>query len=430
MKLKFAFARKVAVGLIAVGSLACLATDTFAANRTWTSSTITTNQYQTKWGTGFASNWAGLNVPTASDIGVFGPNTPNKYNVAVQPNTVVGGIQFITTGSQYNINNAITIGADGVNNQSGRSQNVNTPILSANQTWRGNGAIGVSNMDINGKNLETTTNVTINTLNQNGTTDSVLTVNGGNTIVLGGNAGTNAKIDFAVNSGFLTTADYGVIGAGDAPATYDSTGSNLSVGGGTYYNTRFGNEQGLTNWDLVSVTSGAIDMMGIGGDLVSNGYTQTGGTVFQYVGTVGENSSIQATDPTNGNPTGPLTLGGTLNLDMAAAGSQAFGIGTTWNLFIGTNAGGNAASNFSTAVLRNVDAGSPYANLSFSQFGTEWFTPAGTDGTYLVFQAQTGNLVVVPEPSTIVFAGLGVAMSGWTMWKKRRLSKLLAAKAG
>ena len=174
MKLKFAFARKVAVGLIAVGSLACLATDTFAANRTWTSSTITTNQYQTKWGTGFASNWAGLNVPTASDIGVFGPNTPNKYNVAVQPNTVVGGIQFITTGSQYNINNAITIGADGVNNQSGRSQNVNTPILSANQTWRGNGAIGVSNMDINGKNLETTTNVTINTLNQNGTTETVV----------------------------------------------------------------------------------------------------------------------------------------------------------------------------------------------------------------------------------------------------------------
>jgi hypothetical protein len=29
-----------------------------------------------------------------------------------------------------------------------------------------------------------------------------------------------------------------------------------------------------------------------------------------------------------------------------------------------------------------------------------------------VFQAQSGNLVVVPEPSTIVFAGLGVAMSG------------------
>ncbi|RLS47829.1 MAG: PEP-CTERM sorting domain-containing protein, partial [Planctomycetota bacterium] len=66
--------------------------------------------------------------------------------------------------------------------------------------------------------------------------------------------------------------------------------------------------------------------------------------------------------------------------------------------------------------------------------GTEWstqpFVGAGGQQQYLVFQAQSGNLVVVPEPSTIVFAGLGVAMSGWTMWKKRRLSKLLAANAG
>jgi len=94
------------------------------------------------------------------------------------------------------------------------------------------------------------------------------------------------------------------------------------------------------------------------------------------------------------------------------------------------NAGGAAASNFSTALLDNVDAGSPYAGLSFTKYGTEFFTGPATNGTWLVFQAQTGNLVVVPEPSTIVFAGLGVAMSGWTMWKKRRLSKLLAAKAG
>ena len=430
MRSHSSLARPMALALMAIGTVACMSTDTFAANRTWTSSTITTSQYQTKWGTAFASNWAANTVPTTADIAVFGPNTPNKYNVAVQGNTAVGGIQFITTGSQYNINNAIVIGAQGVNNQSGRSQNVNTPVLSADQTFQGNSSIGVSNMDINGKNLTTTTNVTINTLNQNGSTDSVVTVNGGNAIVLGGNVGTSAKVDFAVTSGFLTTADYGPLGAGDAPATYDSTFSTLTVNGGTYFNTRFGNEQGLTNWDIVSMSAGAIDLMGVGGDLVSNGYTQTGGTIKQYVGGVNENSSLQATDVITGNPTGPLTLGGTLDLDMTAAGSQAFAIGTTWNLFIGVNAGGNAASNFSSALLSNVDASSPYAGLSFSEYGTEWFTPQGTDGTWLVFQAQTGNLVVVPEPSTMVFAGLGVAMSGWTMWKKRRLSKLLAAKAG
>ena len=119
-----------------------------------------------------------------------------------------------------------------------------------------------------------------------------------------------------------------------------------------------------------------------------------------------------------------------MNIDFSAAGDHVFQFGNVWNLFQGVNAGGAAASNFSAVALNNVDSGSPYAGLSFMQNGSEWFTPQGTDGTWLVFQAQTGNLVVVPEPSTIVFAGLGVAMSGWTMWKKRRLSKLLAAKVG
>ena len=89
----------------------------------------------------------------------------------------------------------------------------------------------------------------------------------------------------------------------------------------------------------------------------------------------------------------------------------------------------NGASNFSVFAMSPSSSSSPYFG-TFTRFGQEWQSPFASDGTYLVFSAQTGNLVVVPEPSTMVFAGLGVAMSGWTMWKKRRLSKLLAAKAG
>jgi hypothetical protein len=83
--------------------------------------------------------------------------------------------------------------------------------------------------------------------------------------------------------------------------------------------------------------------------------------------------------------------------------------------------------------MSNASSSSPYYG-NFTRFGQEWISPVASDGTYLVFEAQTGNLVVnlvvVPEPSTMVFAGLGVAMSGWTMWRKRRFSKLFAAKAG
>jgi len=89
----------------------------------------------------------------------------------------------------------------------------------------------------------------------------------------------------------------------------------------------------------------------------------------------------------------------------------------------------NNASNFSTFAFTTSSSTSPYYG-TWTRYGQEWSSPAASDGTYLVFQATSGNLVVVPEPSTMVFAGFGVAMSGWTMWKKRRLAKLLAAKAG
>ncbi len=429
MRLNFAFARKVAVGLIAVGSLACLATDTFAANRTWTSSNISAGSYRAKWGTGFASNWAGAVVPTTADIATFGTNAFGQYAIQVQPGTQVGGLRFNNTGANSYVfsTNPLAVGSFGVNNQSGRQQTLGTTTLLADQTWSGGASASIvaNNTDLAGFNLTTSTDVTLNTLTNTGGAATV-TVAGGNTVVAGGGP---LAVDFAVTSGFLSTQN---VSGGSG---FDTTGSNLDVSGtGTYNNTIVSSVAGDTNWNLVTMSAGTIDTMGVGGNLITNGYTQTGGLVKQYVGydsglDILTNSSVQATNGA-GSPTGPLSYGGTLDIDFSGAGAQVFAIGTTWNLFQGVNAGGAAASNFSTALLDNVDAGSPYAGLSFSQYGTEWFTPKGTDGTWLVFQAQSGNLVVVPEPSTMVFAGLGVAMSGWTMWKKRRLSKLLAAKAG
>ena len=136
---------------------------------------------------------------------------------------------------------------------------------------------------------------------------------------------------------------------------------------------------------------------------------------------------------------GNFELGGAFELDASNLGANLYSAGTTWDLFSGVNytAGspspGNAASNFAGFAMSPASSSSPYYG-NFTQFGQKWIGPVASDGTYLVFEAQTGNLVVnlvaVPEPSTMVFAGLGVAMSGWTMWRKRRFSKRLAAKAG
>jgi len=38
--------------------------------------------------------------------------------------------------------------------------------------------------------------------------------------------------------------------------------------------------------------------------------------------------------------------------------------------------------------------------------------------------ARDPRLLFVPEPSTLVFAGIGLAMGGWKIWKNHRLKQL------
>jgi hypothetical protein len=36
--------------------------------------------------------------------------------------------------------------------------------------------------------------------------------------------------------------------------------------------------------------------------------------------------------------------------------------------------------------------------------------------------------VIVPEPDTMIFAGIGIAMAGWSIWKRRRIAQIMQAK--
>jgi uncharacterized iron-regulated membrane protein len=67
--------------------------------------------------------------------------------------------------------------------------------------------------------------------------------------------------------------------------------------------------------------------------------------------------------------------------------------------------------------------------LSFTQgldpsFPDLWVSGTTASGQYLTFDQQAGQMVVVPEPSTVVFAGIGAAMAGWHMLKERRRRRL------
>lgn len=118
------------------------------------------------------------------------------------------------------------------------------------------------------------------------------------------------------------------------------------------------------------------------------------------------------------------TLGGGLLLDGAGMTSGPLGIGLTWNLFQGVSfTSGSAsplnnASNVSSLVLADSGGGSPYAG-TFTQLGQEWISPSATDDTYLVFQAASGNLAVVPEPSPYAMALAGLACGGCLMRCRR-----------
>jgi autotransporter-associated beta strand protein/T5SS/PEP-CTERM-associated repeat protein len=106
-----------------------------------------------------------------------------------------------------------------------------------------------------------------------------------------------------------------------------------------------------------------------------------------------------------------LTYGG--NLDLLLTGSYADG--TTWNLF----------SNFLTKNGDLADVvvtapGDEYDGLTFTNAGGVWTSTMTANNQYLEFTQSTGNLVVVPEPSTIAMTLAGLACGGWQVARRRR----------
>jgi autotransporter-associated beta strand protein/T5SS/PEP-CTERM-associated repeat protein len=109
--------------------------------------------------------------------------------------------------------------------------------------------------------------------------------------------------------------------------------------------------------------------------------------------------------------TGTLTYGG--SLDLVMTGSYADG--TTFNLFRSFS---SKNGDFTTVEL---DATGEYFGLLFTGTAGVWTSTWTTNHQRLVFSTTTGNLVVVPEPSTYAMVIAGLACGGWQMFRRRRL---------
>jgi len=401
------------IALMAIGTVACMSSATFAANRTWTP--VASGSTAARWGTAsvYASNWSGATNPTSVDTAIF--SSASNRTITTLPNTL--SIKNIVIGGSGNNTFTNTIGASivisgsgspaiAISNTSAGTQLFNTRVVFAAPTSTIQSTAGALNfggggVDLNGNYLKGIGNIIQGSLGSAVAGATYEVVSGTQSIVFdsgsGGNVGT-----VVVNGGQLSA---------DGTSNTDLTVSGGSyVGGGTYKNV---------------VSSSGLLYLDAGETLSTTNFVQTaGGTIEMNVNDDLSSSTV------NGN----YQLGGAMVLDGSLLSNTPYALGTTWGLFSGVNftsgtaSAANAGSNFSSFAMTTSSSVSPYYG-TFTRYGQEWMSPKATDGTYLVFQAATGNLVVVPEPSTMVFAGLGVAMSGWTMWKKRRLSKLLAAKA-
>lgn len=180
-------------------------------------------------------------------------------------------------------------------------------------------------------------------------------------------------------------------------------------------------------------TSGSVTVSGT----ISPGGTSTGGGVItDTIGSLGVGAltmgstaralmSITGTDSASydqivGGST--MSFGGTLGLTLNGSynSEDLYNNNQTWNLF-------NSFTSYTTGLTGiTLDAtGTQFAGMTFAVTGTAgiWETTTATPdlmGLKLQFNENTGTLAVVPEPSTIAFAGIGMAMFGWRSWTNRR----------
>ena len=154
------------------------------------------------------------------------------------------------------------------------------------------------------------------------------------------------------------------------------------------------------------------------GSLLLGGTGSTGTTLLDIYG-LGTHSGVAGVDYDSlkiTNASG-LEYGGKLQLDFW--NTQAFADWSVFRLFDFTGATTDHFGSIQTLASVVTD----YNDLIFTHTlgaGGYWVWEAqASNGQTLLFYEASGTLVVVPEPATIVFAGLGIAISVWRRYRRR-----------
>ncbi len=124
-----------------------------------------------------------------------------------------------------------------------------------------------------------------------------------------------------------------------------------------------------------------------------------------------------------GTAAGSMAFGGDLQLDLAGLGTSTYyQFQAEFPLF---QFAANASSG-TLASISSINGTGPYAGLSWNRVAADgtWYSSqfsGGQPGTYFSFSERSGTLAVVPEPSAMVMAAVGVVGGGLlSWWRKRR----------
>jgi autotransporter-associated beta strand protein len=143
-----------------------------------------------------------------------------------------------------------------------------------------------------------------------------------------------------------------------------------------------------------------------------------------------------ATGTLGGNPGWDLldVTGGTLNLASLTPGSFTLDLITLNSLVSGSMANYTPGQAYTWQIVRTTAGGvlTPTGTAGggedltslFNLVTTNWASgPVPSTIQVKVSSGGTGlELVVVPEPETLVLAGVGAFMAGWSVWKRRRIA--------
>lgn len=328
-------------------------------------------------------------------LGSTGSNA-NVFTSAVE-NNGAGTLTF--TNASFNTSVTATAGRllvlggtnTGLNEIQGEIRNNNQPVsLSKNGSGR---------WVLSGVNTYTgSTSVTAGTL-QIGPTGSISSTSGitidGATAELRYNSATALAKSLTLTQG--TISGTGTIGTAVTFAAGDFLSPGNSPGEQSYtslldwdplgtYRWELNSLAGTAgiNWDLVNVTSGTFDMSGL-----------SAGAGGKFV------LDLITLDATNaaGSLATPYS-GGSHTLRIANYDSTNFLLPTGF-----TNTANADLTSLFTVNLANWQGTKP---------------DAGNISVRINSTATGIDLVIVPEPNTVVFAGIGIAMAGWSLWKRRR----------